>query len=149
MQDQRADMELFGSRVVARSAAVVGLGGIALVHLLDLQGKLSETPYLGVAYIGLIVGSIVAAGMLVHSDDRRGWALTAGLSVATLLGYVLNRTVGMPAATEDIGNWLEPLGLVSMFVEAGVVAVSAWALSPAAMPRTARGVEKVAFSGTN
>ncbi|MCU1369809.1 MAG: hypothetical protein JWO77_1003 [Ilumatobacteraceae bacterium] len=109
----------------ARGAGVVGLGAIALVHLLDLQGKLSETPYLGVAYVGLIVGCTVAAAMLVRGDVRRGWLLGGALAAGTLVGYAINRTLGMPAATEDIGNWLEPLGLASVFVEACVALLAA------------------------
>jgi hypothetical protein len=34
---------------------------------------------------------------------------------------VLTRTVGLPGATDDIGNWLEPLGLASLFVEGAVI----------------------------
>src|SRR5437868_1329456 len=56
----------------ARGAGVVGLGAIALIHLLDLQGKLSETPYLGVAYLVLIIGCIAASGLLIRGDVRRG-----------------------------------------------------------------------------
>ncbi|NBU37196.1 MAG: hypothetical protein EBS32_03000 [Actinobacteria bacterium] len=44
---------------------------------------------------------------------------------ATVIGFVVNRTVGMPNATEDIGNWGEPLGLASLFVEAITVWVTA------------------------
>jgi len=109
----------------ARAAGVVGLGAIALIHLLDLQGKLSETPYLGVAYIGLIIGCVVAAGLLIRGDVRRGWMLGGGLAAATLVGYAINRTIGMPSATDDIGNWLEPLGLASVFVEACVALLAA------------------------
>lgn len=108
----------------ARAAGVVGLGAIALIHLLDLQGKLSETPYLGLAYIGLIVGCIAAAAMLIRGDVHRGWLLGGGLAAATLVGYAVNRTLGMPSATEDIGNWLEPLGLASIFVEGCVAALA-------------------------
>ena len=109
----------------ARAAGVVGLGAIALIHLLDLQGKFSEVPYLGIAYVGLIIGSVIAAGMLVRGDVRRGWMLGGGLAVATLVGYAINRTVGMPSATDDIGNWFEPLGLASVFVEACVALLAA------------------------
>ncbi len=40
------------------------------------------------------------------------------------MGYVLSRTTGLPQATGDIGNWTEPLGLASLFVEGGVAAVA-------------------------
>ncbi len=104
-----------------RAVVAAGLLGIALIHLLDLPGKLKETPYLGVAYIGLIVTSLVLAEAMLRHDDRRVWTASAVLAGAVLLGYIVNRTVGMPDATDDIGNWLEPLGLASLFVEGTVV----------------------------
>ncbi|MCU1485159.1 MAG: hypothetical protein JWN67_1905 [Actinomycetia bacterium] len=116
-------------RVIARAAAVVGLLGIALIHLLDLQGKLQETPYLGVAYILLIGAAVITAAALVHTDSRKAWWAAAGLALATLVGYAVNRTIGMPSATDDIGNWLEPLGLASLFIEALTATVSIYALA--------------------
>ncbi len=104
----------------ARAVGVVGFTALALIHLLDLQGKLQETPYLGVAYIGLIVGLMAAVPLLIRGDVRKGWLLGGGLAAATLVGYAVNRTIGMPSANGDIGNWLEPLGLASVFVEACV-----------------------------
>lgn len=52
-----------------------------------------------------------------------------GLSIAILLAFVVNRTVGMPGATGDIGNWLEPLGLLSLVVEGFVVWQAAAAIA--------------------
>jgi len=104
-----------------RAVAAAGLLGIALIHLLDLPGKLDETRYLGYAYIGLIAASVVLAELLIRRDDRRVWAATAGLAALVLIGFVVNRTVGLPRAMEDIGNWLEPLGLASLFVEGSVI----------------------------
>ena len=119
---------------VARSAAVVALGGVALIHLLELQGKLKEVPYLGVGYIALIVASIVAAGLLVHSNSRTGWLLAGAAAAATLVGFTLTRTVGLPRSSDDIGNWLEPMGLASLFVEAIVVCLAAYTLAPTSAP---------------
>jgi len=124
----------------APSASSASLS-IALIHVLDLQSKLDETPYLGVAYIALIVGCVVAAGALLHAPTRTAWMLTFGLSLAALLGYVINRTVGMPNATDDIGNWLEPLGLASLLVEGCVVLVSGYALKVLTPGRPRRRVE--------
>lgn len=116
-------------RVIARAAAVIGLLGIALIHLLDLQSKFQETPYLGVLYLVLIAGSVGVAATLIHRDEAKAWIAAALLSGATIAGYAINRTIGMPSATEDIGNWLEPLGLASLFVESIVCAVSVYALA--------------------
>ena len=108
--------------------AAVGLLGIALIHVIDLPDKLEEVPYLGVAYIGLVVASLLVAEALVRRDDRRAWVLSAGLAASVILGYVVNRTVGMPGAMDDIGNWLEPLGVASLFVEGVVLLASLVAL---------------------
>jgi hypothetical protein len=117
-----------GEHVLRRGVAAVGLLGIALVHVLDLPGKLEEVPYLGVAYLGLIAASLLVAEALVRRDDRRAWALSAGLSASVILGFVVDRTVGMPGAMDDIGNWLEPLGVASLFVEGVVLVASLVAL---------------------
>jgi hypothetical protein len=50
------------------------------------------------------------------------------LALGAITGYTLTRTVGLPSATGDVGNWLEPLGLASLFVESILVAVTAYVL---------------------
>ena len=116
--------------VVARAAAVVGLSSIGLIHLLDIPGKFTDAPYMGWLYVGLIVGSVGVAAVLIERHDRRAWAAAAAVAVAPLVGYVLTRTVGLPQARDDIGNWAEPLGLASLFVEGLVLFVSLVALRP-------------------
>jgi hypothetical protein len=117
------------SSAVARAAGVVGLGGIALIHLLDSIDKFKETPYLGWLYVGLMAGSIVVAGSLIHRETRAGWAAAAGLAGGAITGYCLTRTVGLPQAHGDVGNWTEPLGLASLFVEGCLVALSLYRLT--------------------
>jgi hypothetical protein len=112
-----------------RSAGAVALVGVALIHFLDVFDKFKETPYLGVLYLGSIAGSLVAAALLTRPDARPGWALGGGVAALTFLGYVLSRTTGLPLSHGDVGNWLEPLGLASLFVEGLVVVISGWALS--------------------
>jgi hypothetical protein len=114
---------------VARSVAIAGLIGIALIHLLELQHKYQEVKYLGIGYFFLIVGCVVAGAMLVHANSRLGWMITFGAALATLVGYSLTRTVGLPQSSDDIGNWLEPIGLSSIFIEAIVTAVAGYALA--------------------
>jgi hypothetical protein len=41
----------------------------------------------------------------------------------------LSRTTGLPGAMGDIGNWTEPLGLASLYVEACVFALSLYGLA--------------------
>jgi hypothetical protein len=123
-----SDPSLLHHRTITRAVGVLGLLGVALIHLLDLQSKFHETPYLGVAYLALIGGTLAAAGVLVRHDSRPAWIAALVLAGATFLGYALSRTTGLPSATDDVGNWLEPLGLASLYVEACVVALSAYAL---------------------
>lgn len=110
---------------IRRGLVAVGLAGIAAIHLADLPAKLAEVPYLGWAYIGLIVASLALAELVTTRPDRRLMAASAGLAAAVLVGFVINRTVGMPNAMDDIGNWSEPLGMISLLVEAAVVWVGA------------------------
>jgi hypothetical protein len=112
------------SEIAARATVAVGLAGIALIHLLDSIGKWSETRYLFWMYIALMAGSLATAAAVLFTRNRTAWLAAAGLAASALVGYVVNRTVGLPSATGDIGNWTEPLGLASLFVEATVFAVS-------------------------
>jgi hypothetical protein len=111
-----------------RAVGAVGLAGIALIHLLDAIGKYGETRYLFWMYVALIVASVATAGAVLVSHRPIVWSVAATLAAATIAGYVLSRTTGLPNATDDVGNWTEPLGLASLFVEGSVVALSAYAL---------------------
>ncbi len=110
--------------VATRATVAVGLASIGVIHLLDSIGKYSETRYLFWMYIVLIVGSIAVAGAVLFTRSRAVFLAAAGLAASAALGYVLSRTTGLPNAKDDIGNWTEPLGLASLFVEGGVVAVA-------------------------
>lgn len=105
--------------VQARKHAVIyGLAGIASIHLMDLPGKFAETPYLAVAYLGMIGASLLLIERLIKRATRADFMAAGVLAASVLLGFIVNRTVGMPGAMGDIGNWFEPLGFLSMFVEA-------------------------------
>jgi hypothetical protein len=100
-----------------RSAVVLGLFAIAGVHILDLPAKWEETFYLALGYIAIIVVAAVLIERLTVRGSRLDYLASTFLSVAVLLGYIVNRTVGMPGAMDDIGNWFEPLGLLSLGIE--------------------------------
>jgi hypothetical protein len=108
---------------IARSVAVIGLAGMALIHLMDLPGQLSETPYIFVLYLALMIASVALAGVLIGTSDARAWAAATALSALVVVAYVLSRTSGLPSSTDDIGNWSDPLGIASLFVEGSVVAL--------------------------
>ena len=116
--------ETESSAILPRVLGALLLLAVAVIHYLDLGGKLSETPYLGYLYIALMVGSVLAAGLLFYRP-RAGWTLGGLLALGAFVAYCLSRTTGLPNATDDIGNWGEPLGVTSLIVEGVMVVLSA------------------------
>src|SRR3954447_23605914 len=112
-----------------RGTIVVGLAGIAVIHAVDSVGKWSEVRYVFWMYIALIVGSLATAGAVLFTRSRRALLAAGGVAASAFLGYVLSRTTGLPNATDDIGNWTEPLGLASLVVEGCVITVALGALA--------------------
>jgi hypothetical protein len=55
---------------VARAVAVVGLAGVALIHVLDAHDTFVEAPYKGWLYVGLMAGTLVTAGVLLRRPSR-------------------------------------------------------------------------------
>lgn len=109
---------------LARITGAALMLGVAYIHYLDLGSKMSEVPYLGYMYIALIIGSVVSA-VLLFVRPRLGWTLGGLLALGAFVGYAVNRTVGMPLAMDDIGNWGEPLGVASLVAEGAMVVLSA------------------------
>src|SRR3954451_20924493 len=147
--DKHASLHRLVHDIAARATVAVGLAAIGVIHLLDSIGKYSETRYLFWMYIALIAASIVLAGAVLFTRARTAFLAAAALAGSALVGYVLSRTTGLPNAHDDIGNWTEPLGLASLFVEGGVVAVALTAFAttrrlarPAAQRRTRDGVPR-------
>lgn len=99
---------------------------VAAIHVVD-QGGLTATKdpsYIGVAYHVLEIAAVIAAVMLLLGLVRLGWLLAAGVALGPLVGYVLSRGPGLPHFSDDIGNWTEPLGLVSLAVEGALLLLS-------------------------
>ncbi len=80
---------------------------------------------------------MVAAVLLLAGRVRAGWLLAAGVAAGPLLGYVLSRGPGLPHYRDDVGNWTEPLGLVSLAVEGALflLAVPLLVRGPRRRPR--------------
>ena len=107
-----------------RGTIAVGLAAVAVIHAVDSVGKWSEVRYLFWMYMALIVASLATAAAVLFSRSRATFLAAAGLCAAVIAGYVLNRTVGLPQAHDDIGNWTEPLGLASLVVEGSVLVLA-------------------------
>ena len=62
---------------------------------------------------------------MVAVNDRLLWTGAAALSVAALLGYGMSRSFGLPSLSDDIGDWLNPLGVAAVLSEIALLAI-AW-----------------------
>ncbi len=110
---------------------LIGIGGLAAIiaiHTSELSSKAEETAYLGLGYLALIAGCVVALIMLALGDFR-GWLLGGATAALTILGFVLTRTTGLPNAKDDIGNWGETIGIWSLVAEGAVVLLAALAIA--------------------
>ncbi|HYA69583.1 MAG TPA: hypothetical protein VED63_12705 [Acidimicrobiales bacterium] len=108
--------------------AILGVLGIALIHLLDLPGTIGPDPIQGTLYLVLVVSCVATAGLLLHAASPWRWLLVLALAAAPAGAYVLTRTVGLPFDQTDIGNWDDTLGIAALFVEALVFSTGAYAL---------------------
>jgi hypothetical protein len=135
-----------------RTAAVVGVLGIAVTHVFELPDKLKESGvrYQGVLFIALIVGCVLLAVVATRAPARPWWTGVLAVSGVTFVAYVVSRTAGLPGGSDDIGAWGEPAGIASLLFEAFTIVVAARAITllsaarermpaprPAARPRRA------------
>jgi hypothetical protein len=111
---------------VGRAVGIVGLVGIALIHFLDAFHAIDDSKLVFGLYIVLMAATLLASGVLLRTDSRLTWLAAGGAAGLTLLGYILSRTTGLPGFTDDVGNWTEPLGLASLWVEGAVVVLAAY-----------------------
>jgi len=89
---------------------------VGLIHLINSPGDLEEGSYTGLLYLANFVGAILAA-IGIYRGRSWGWSLGALVAIGAFAGYVISRTVGLPGLGVE-EEWLEPLGLLSMVVEA-------------------------------
>ncbi len=108
--------------------AAAGLLGLGVVHLIDGPGSLRDTPYIGLLELALVSASVPLAAMLVVRPVPAIWRCAGVLTGLALGGYLASRTVGLPSSTDDIGNWLQPLGVVNLAVDLAVLAAVAGGL---------------------
>jgi hypothetical protein len=106
-----------------RILGVLGVAGIAMVHLLDAPDTYHSTRYIFWLYIALVCAAVPVTVLLLQWASAAAWLLAAGLAAGPFAGYLLTRSVGLPGDPGDVGNWLDTLGMVSLFIEASVMAL--------------------------
>ncbi|MGI8532044.1 MAG: hypothetical protein ACR2KN_03495 [Geodermatophilaceae bacterium] len=109
------------SKALRRTAAVAAVVAGA-VHIPVTPEHLREAPYMGVMFLALTVACLGLAVGLWFSESTTVVAAAGMVCGAAIVGYVLTRTVAFPQLADDVGNWLEPLGVAAIPSEAVVVA---------------------------
>ena len=89
---------------LTRIVAIVGLFGIALIHILQAPEAFEEIGYLGALFVVGRRGRRRAAAMLNLSADERVLEAAGGLAGLILIGYLVSRIVGLPGATNDVAR---------------------------------------------
>jgi len=101
--------------------------GIALIvvtgaiHFVDAPSSLEDARYKGLLFVANGVAALVAAVGIYRGSRSWGWGLGLLVAGGALVGYVISRTVGLPGLEPDV--WLEPLGVLSLVVEAAFILV--------------------------
>jgi Na+/proline symporter len=108
------------------SAWLVGVGislivVVGLIHLIDAPEDLEEGSYLGFLFLANFLGALVAS-VGIYRGNRWGWVLGLLVAGGAFAGYVISRTAGLPGLGVE-EEWLEPLGVLSLVVEALFVGV--------------------------
>lgn len=115
-----------------RPAVVVATVVASAAHVPVIDPHLNEAPYMGVLFIVLTAACAALAVATLLRDSKAVYALvilTCGLAI---VGYAATRLVAFPMLSDDVGDWLEPLGIASIVAEAVAVAaaISAFRIPP-------------------
>ena len=101
----------------------------AVAHIPVVGEHLREAPCMGEEFLVLIVGCALIGIAALVCDSSALYLLaviTCGLAIA---GYAATRIVAFPRLEDDVGNWFEPLGVVSIIAESATVAIALCALA--------------------
>ncbi len=109
-----------------RQRWLVAAGALVAVaaHMPVIGEHLEEAPYMGVLFIVLTAACTLLAVAALTYDTPAIYAAAATTCGLAIVGYALTRIVAFPMLADDVGNWLEPLGVVSVAAE-GIVVLAA------------------------
>ena len=93
----------------------------SLAHIPVIPEHLHEAPYMGVLFVLFTLTAFGLAALLAARPAAVLSPVAAALCAAAVLAYTATRVVAFPQLGDDVGNWTEPLGVVSVVAELGVV----------------------------
>jgi hypothetical protein len=116
------------------TAGVILILAVGAIHAFEAPDHLEEQTYIGVLFVLNAIGALIAAIGMVRGS-RSAWTLGLLVAAGAFVSFVLSRTTGLPGYHET--EW-EPLGILSLILEAGYVLVAARALAAPARTRRPR-----------
>jgi hypothetical protein len=111
-------------RGVLRWPVAAALLVAAAAHVPVIPEHLTEAPYMGVAFIAFTAVAVVLAVVVAAGDHSLSHSAAIVLCAAAVLMYAATRLVAFPQLGDDVGNWGERLGVVSVISELTVVVLS-------------------------
>jgi hypothetical protein len=101
--------------------------GIVTAHVADQGGitKLTDPAWIGWGYRLTEVGGLATVAVIVLLGRWRPvWAAPLLLGVGPMVAYLTSRTVGLPGDSQDVGNWGDWTGTMSLLFEAALVVLA-------------------------
>lgn len=99
-----------------------------LIHLVEAPENYEEVAYKGILFFLNAAGALVAAIGIYRGQRSWGWSLGLLVTLGSLIGYVVSRTIGLPGLEVD-DEWFEPLGVASVLVEGLYIVAYAYAIT--------------------
>lgn len=115
---QASPSPALGSAVGQRLLLAVLLLGSGAAHLPVLQEHLREARWMGSLFAAFALACASLAAALALSGARTLRIAAGALCTAAVLIYAATRLVAFPQLGDDVGNWAEPWGVVSITLEA-------------------------------
>lgn len=112
----------------ARVTTVVAVLVAGAAHVPVIAPHLEEAPYMGALFILLTAACTLSAVVLAVAELPLAYAFAATSCGLAVIGYAATRLVAFPQLADDVGNWLEPLGVVAVLSELVVVVAAVTAL---------------------
>jgi hypothetical protein len=110
------------SYIIARAwwrwPAAAALSATAAIHMTLVPDHLREAPYAGALFIALSAAALATAMLLSAADHDLAWLAAIAISLGALVAYFLSRSIGLPSLRDDIGDWVNPLGVAAVACEA-------------------------------
>ncbi|HEX3394298.1 MAG TPA: hypothetical protein VHS52_07205 [Acidimicrobiales bacterium] len=96
----------------------------AVAHVPVIGPHLHEAPYMGEEFIVLTLACLALGIAALICDSPAVYGLTIATCGLAIFGFVATRLIAFPSLGDDVGNWLEPLAVLSVMAEGAAAAAA-------------------------